>query len=190
MLAYPFIVCFQVCDIIRKDKIFQFWTFVLSQKGELFTMKFHAIQADLFEYENEYALVHCISSDCVMGAGIAPQFVKRYGLKRDLISLNPKVGQAILWQRDSISVLNLITKKYVYQKPTLKTLEESLRSMKKQVIKNQIKKLAMPLIGCGLDRLRWEDVEKLIKDMFEDVDVEILVCYLAKDRIHFMKKPL
>lgn len=153
-------------------------------------MRFRAVQADLFEYENEYVLAHCISSDCVMGAGIAPQFVKRYDLKRDLITLNPKVGQAVLWQKMGISVFNLITKKYVYQKPTLETLEESLRSMKTQVVKNQIMKLAMPLIGCGLDGLRWEDVEKLIKHTFDDVDVEILICYLAKDRARFTKKPL
>ena len=42
----------------------------------------------------------------------------------------------------------------------------------------QIKRLAMPKIGCGLDKLKWEDVSKIIKDVFSDTDIEIIVCYL------------
>lgn len=34
----------------------------------------------------------------------------------------------------------------------------------------------MPVIGCGLDRLNWNDVSEQIKDVFADMDVEILVC--------------
>lgn len=31
-------------------------------------------------------------------------------------------------------------------------------------------------IGCGLDRLNWNDVSEQIKSIFADTDVEILVC--------------
>lgn len=41
---------------------------------------------------------------------------------------------------------------------------------------NDIKKVAMPVIGCGLDRLNWNKVSEIIKKMFGDVDIEILVC--------------
>lgn len=41
---------------------------------------------------------------------------------------------------------------------------------------NDIKKVAMPIIGCGLDRLKWDKVSKTIKKMFDDMDIEILVC--------------
>lgn len=37
-------------------------------------------------------------------------------------------------------------------------------------------KLAMPRIGCGLDRLEWAKVKKIIKATFANTDVEILVC--------------
>ena len=43
-------------------------------------------------------------------------------------------------------------------------------------MKNNIKKIAMPVIGCGLDRLNWADVSEQIKSVFTDTDVEILVC--------------
>jgi hypothetical protein len=34
----------------------------------------------------------------------------------------------------------------------------------------------MPIIGCGLDRLQWDKVSEIIKDVFKDTDIEILVC--------------
>ncbi len=43
---------------------------------------------------------------------------------------------------------------------------------------NKTKYLAMPKIGCGLDKLQWSKVREIICDVFKDVDIEILVCYL------------
>ena len=43
-------------------------------------------------------------------------------------------------------------------------------------IPSDCKKIAMPVIGCGLDRLEWCKVSEIIKEVFEDTDVEILVC--------------
>lgn len=39
-------------------------------------------------------------------------------------------------------------------------------------------KLAMPKIGCGIDRLDWDKVQEIIKDVFRNTDVEILICEL------------
>ena len=41
-----------------------------------------------------------------------------------------------------------------------------------------IHKIAMPIIGCGLDRLEWDKVSRTIKDVFQEEDIEILVCRL------------
>lgn len=41
---------------------------------------------------------------------------------------------------------------------------------------DQIDKVAMPVIGCGLDRLQWNKVSEIIKDVFQYEDIEILVC--------------
>ena len=37
-------------------------------------------------------------------------------------------------------------------------------------------RIAMPKIGCGLDQLNWQDVEGIIREVFADTDIEILVC--------------
>ena len=42
----------------------------------------------------------------------------------------------------------------------------------------KIKKLAMPIIGCGLDKLEWSKVKDLIIQVFKNMDIEILICYL------------
>lgn len=36
----------------------------------------------------------------------------------------------------------------------------------------------MPRIGCGLDKLEWNKVKEMIKEIFEDTDIVIEVYYL------------
>ena len=52
----------------------------------------------------------------------------------------------------------------------------ALEKMKQICLENDIKKIAMPVIGCGLDRLDWNDVSEQIKSVFTNTGVEILVC--------------
>lgn len=55
---------------------------------------------------------------------------------------------------------------------------KSLQSMKRIIIENKIEKVAMPLIGCGLDGLKWGRIRVMIKYIFENVSVEIVICRL------------
>ena len=70
-------------------------------------------------------------------------------------------------------------KRNYWDKPTYNFLETSLKSLRKYLIKYpQIKRVLMPRIGCGLDRLSWDKVRNMIKTIFQDADVEIVVFYL------------
>lgn len=73
-------------------------------------------------------------------------------------------------------VLNLITKERYFQKPTYQSMRLALEVMKKICEEEEIQKIAMPIIGCGLDKLTWDKVSEIIKDLFLDTDIEILVC--------------
>ena len=55
-------------------------------------------------------------------------------------------------------------------------MTSTLYDMKKLYEKNGVSKLAMPKIGCGLDKLDWKDVKQQIMYCFQDTDIEILVC--------------
>lgn len=142
-------------------------------------MIFKEINGDLFESDEKYTLVHCISADCAMGAGIAKTFDDRMPkmkklLKRTIRENNMQGYFAILYQGER-NVINLITKERYWHKPTYSSLKASLLNTKKIAIRNNIKYLAMPVIGCGLDRLQWSKVSVMIKEVFADTDIEIVV---------------
>ena len=148
-------------------------------------MTYKEEKRDLFSVDDSYYLAHCISADFALGAGIAKEFDKRFHLREDLLyaygekwwqEFNDKLsGEAFLHKKKH--VIDLITKTRYWQKPTLYSVENALTKMRNGCVKLGISKIAMPKIGCGLDKLKWEDVSQIIKDVFVDTDVEILVCY-------------
>ena len=50
--------------------------------------------------------------------------------------------------------------------------------MKNICLHRKVQKIAMPMIGCGLDKLEWDRVSQIIKNIFGDTDMEILICRL------------
>lgn len=132
---------------------------------------------DLFTVDDKYYLAHCISDDFALGKGIAVEFRNRYNMQSKLKTLYPNgIGKCGCILIDN--VFNLVTKKKYWHKPTYNFLKIALEDMKQIIIKNNIKYVAMPRIGCGLDRLQWENVKAILYDVFDDVDVNILVCVL------------
>lgn len=141
-------------------------------------MKITEITGDLFTADKDFYFAHCISSDFALGAGIAVEFRNRFNMKNELFTRFPTlrlndsvIGKALLVD----NVFNLVTKKRAFEKPTYISLEESLLDMKQQCLDKDIKKLAMPRIASGLDRLSWKVVFGIIKDVFEDTDIEIQI---------------
>ena len=132
---------------------------------------------NLFTVDDKYYFAHCISSDCKMGAGIAVDFQNKFHLRNALLEYDEEIRKhptCILVNK----VFNLITKKTYSGKPTYKSLEIAITDMADLIDLYQIKYLAIPKLGCGLDRLQWVKVREIIKEVFKDADIEILVCYL------------
>lgn len=142
-------------------------------------MEYKLIQDDVFNHKDCY-YAHCISRDYALGAGIAVEFDKRYDMRNRLLKLAEEKPETLDEKCIEVeNVFNLITKEKYWQKPSYKSLEESLLEMKEKLSKNKnIKKLVMPKIGCGLDRLSWGKVEPMVQEIFKDLDIEIVVCYL------------
>lgn len=156
------------------------------------------VKKDLFTVSKDYALAHCISADFALGAGIAKEFDKRFNCRKRLFKIFERSwiprwdktqekyrgGCIPLGVYYSINddvppiIFNLITKRNYWDKPTLTTIKNSLLWMKEQCEIWNIKKIAMPQIGCGLDRQNWSDIKELIEKVFADTDIEIVVCSL------------
>lgn len=143
-------------------------------------MTYSEWKQNLFYVPQGFYLVHCISGDYALGAGIAKKFDALYNMRFKLHrdypipkdQLYANVGKALLID----NVFNLVTKKRYYQKPTYDSVYETLIDLKRQCDCKNISKIAMPLIGCGLDRLNWDIVKEMVKGVFEDTNVEIVVC--------------
>lgn len=137
---------------------------------------------NLFSVQKDYYFAQCVSADFGMGAGIAVQFNERFNTKDRLTKIYPNYlseyksseesGDCILQDK----VFNLITKERYWNKPTYVSITEALIKMRELCNLGSIKKVAMPTIGAGLDKLDWNKVSTLIKDVFKDTDIEILVC--------------
>lgn len=136
------------------------------------------IEGDLFTSSD--SLCHCVSEDLRMGKGIAKVFRTKFGSINELKGQGAQTGQmAVLKDRDRF-IYYLVTKPYYYSKPTYQTLESSLKMMKDHMVSNNVTRLSMPLIGCGLDRLKWEEVRKLLKQVFNRTNITITVYTLPE----------
>ena len=96
------------------------------------------ITGDLFKEEydkNNDIYVHCVSSDFVMGKGIAKSFKDKYPELRKKEILVEKFKSSrfetlLIVRTKKVNVANLVTKKYFFNKPSYRTLEESLLDLK------------------------------------------------------------
>lgn len=135
-------------------------------------------KGNLFELGKEYYFAHCISADFGMGAGIAVQFNKKFNMKSKLLKMwngqTPNYPQALLID----NVFNLVTKSKYYGKPTYQTIEIAIQDMAEICKQENIKYLAIPKLGCGLDRLSWGKVREIIREAFKDTDIQIEVRWL------------
>lgn len=147
-------------------------------------MKYTEIKQDLFTVSHDYYLAHCISADFAMGKGIVVQFNKIFDMKNRLQTNYPHYIQK--WKNLNKSfdciledrVFNLITKERYFHKPTYKSLTGALEIMKDICLIEKIDKIAMPMIGSGLDKLEWNKISRIICEIFNDTNIEILICKL------------
>ena len=145
-------------------------------------MTLKEIKIDLFEYEptmQNFYYLHCISRDLDLGLGIAKSFRNKFNLTKEVLA------KGIIFNNLSLTsnVFNLITKSKYWQKPTYDSLRDSLISVKKTIFAlnwNNTKdiQLIMSKIGCGLDKLMWNNVKNIIKEVFGDTELDIVICYL------------
>ena len=72
----------------------------------------------------------------------------------------------------------LVTKKRYFDLPTYSDLESSLLCMREFCLAKRVKNIALPKIGCGLDRLQWSQVSAILNRVFKHTDIEITVYVL------------
>ena len=81
-------------------------------------------------------------------------------------------------------IYNLVTKERFYDKPNLSTVSKTLQGMKIQATTNGVSTIAITKLCCGLDQGNWQEVVKLLRDIFAYSDVQIVVYTLEEHGVH------
>ena len=154
----------------------EFWADFNTEETQSTEVKITEKEVDLFASPDNFALCHCVDATLRMDKGIAVEFRKRFKSTEKLMEQNPKTGDVATLNINGQFVYYLVTKDKCDAKPTYKNLFSSLSKIKMHMEKNNLSKLAMPKIGCGLDGLQGEIVRQMVKFIFSGTKTEILVC--------------
>lgn len=128
-------------------------------------------------------LVHAVSADVHLRAGIAKLFRDRFGRQNYLRRLQKKPGGMALLREQGRYIFYLVTKPKYYQKPNPRDLWCSLQSLKKFCLRNNIRDLSMPKISTGLDQLSWElTVKPMLAAVFYGTNIKITVFKLGNQQ--------
>ena len=121
--------------------------------------------------------VNCVGS---MGAGLAKQFADKFPkmLKsyKDLCGRNKVVpGSVFPFKEEGLTILNLATKDHWRFESKLEWIDQGLMNLADVIEELHIESVAIPALGCGFGRLKWEDVKYLIKTHLEELDCNVFV---------------
>lgn len=136
------------------------------------------VKGDLLSSPTDISLAHCVSQDLKMGKGIAVQFKNKFGNVDKLYEQHKKIGEVACIKINDRYIFNLITKERYFNKPNYDNLRSTLQNLRLLCDHFGIKKLGMPKIGCGLDKLKWSIVENMIKIVFFKSTIQIYIYHL------------
>ena len=158
-----------------------------SQLPDEFLQKVYGNENSILQQPN--SIGHCIFADAQLSKGFAQFLSERVPrLRRTCRRANLLKDQVFpFWDSSSRRyIYNLVTKEKYLDKPDLQTLATTLQSMQSHATMHGVSTIAIPKIGCGLDQMNWQDVVKLLRDIFAYSDVQIVVYSLDEHAIHAM----
>ena len=167
-------------DVISTDEryidCFLFHSTVPAQSSDNFLQIIYGTEASIIHKPN--SIGHCISADARMSKGLADFLSRRIPSLR---STNRKaklfMGQVYqFWDSTGKRYFyNLVTTKRFCDKPNLSTLSKTLEATKIHASTNGVSTIAIHKHGCGLDLMNWQEVVKLLRDIFAYADVQLVV---------------
>ena len=159
-------------------------------------MKYNVENRDILLVPKDYSIVYTISKDFFNKKGLAAKLSNRYK------SMNLTIKRAYKKQKDNTIkcvgfqpmheeryIIHLLVKDRYDSKSDYNTMFDALIQLKDDLLGMGVKKIAMPKIGIGSEGLNWGKVEELIQTVFDDTDIEILICATSLDRDNPVEDP-
>jgi len=140
-------------------------------------------QGNLLEAQAE-ALVNTVNTVGVMGKGIALMFKERFAENYRLYAAACKAAQVETGKMFVTSanelegpkwIINFPTKRHWRSPSQLVWITDGLEDLRRFLIENQVKSVAIPPLGAGNGGLKWSAVREQIEHVLSDLDVDILV---------------
>ena len=169
----------------RYNDCFLLHSTIPAQSSDEFLQIVYGTETSIIQQPN--SIGHCNSADAKMRRGFADF------LSHHISDLRPTCKKARLLKGqvfpfwDSLNrryIYNIVTKDKFSDKPGLPTLLSTLEAMKSHASMYGISTVAIPQIGCGLDKMNWQDVVKLLRDVFAYSDIHIVVYTLKSHGVH------
>ncbi|CAG7734044.1 unnamed protein product [Allacma fusca] len=157
------------------------WGKIETKSNGIFTLE--ELEDDLFRQYPQFALAHCVSRDFRMSKGIALLFKRAFGNQDTLKSRGAKVGEVVELKKGGNYILYAITKEHYNDKPSIKDFVMTMKALAAKCDQLKIKKIAVPRLGCGLDKLEWPTVKQSIIECFRDHPVTVRVCTQKEEQL-------
>lgn len=140
-------------------------------------------QGNLLEARAE-ALVNTVNTVGVMGKGIALMFKERFAenFRRYAAACKAKevrTGKMFVTEVHELDgprwVINFPTKQHWRGDSKIEWITEGLQDLRRFLIDNKVKSIAIPPLGAGNGGLDWAEVRSRIEEALTDIDTEIIV---------------
>lgn len=140
-------------------------------------------QGNLLEARTE-ALVNTVNTVGVMGKGIALMFKERFddNFRRYAAACKAKevqTGKMFVTPVHELDgprwIVNFPTKQHWRAPSRIEWVIEGLQDLRRFLVEQQVKSIAIPPLGAGNGGLEWDDVRQQIEQALGDLDIDILV---------------
>ncbi len=140
-------------------------------------------QGNLLEARTE-ALVNTVNTVGVMGKGIALMFKERFAdnFRRYAAACKAKevrTGKMFVTELSELDgpcwIVNFPTKQHWRGNSKIEWITEGLQDLRRFLIENKVKSVAIPPLGAGNGGLDWAEVRPQIEDALAGLDTEIIV---------------
>lgn len=153
-------------------------------------------QGNLLEARAE-ALVNTVNTVGVMGKGIALMFKERFNenFRRYAAACKAKevqTGKMFVTPVHELDgprwIINFPTKQHWRAPSRIEWVVDGLRDLRRFLIEQQVKSIAIPPLGAGNGGLEWAEVREQIERALGDLDVDILVFEPTRQYLNVAKR--
>lgn len=143
------------------------------------------VRTNIFE-SNAQVLVNTVNTVGVMGKGLAKEFKRIYPEMFKVYQLycedgSLATGKLQIYRTPNKWILNFPTKENWRNPSKLEYVEAGLKKFVDNYLKQGIKSVSFPMLGCGNGGLEWNEVKLLMEKYLKNLPIDVFIHITAND---------